>query len=476
MRNVPAPILVKYSHLFRIVTNTGSFKGPFHCTNLIELYTAYGQEWSRELLVKNPGLKRLVWGGPYHCRIETLEQQQELVLEMKALMHLENLDALSTSGFSLGEGLFVKVLRNNASRLSNLTLSTVDGVTSIDGLELPYLTELHIKFGGTESPVLIDLVRCCPILQKLSLAGSRSKSLGGIGHHGVTTNINNSNNGNGNGNNNNDPTTATSSPLGFQIQRLAQNIAECCPELSSIRITSNAPKAYFVDDQECAILVNACRKLESFSTAILTLDHGLTEALVNQRHTLKSLSLMFLDTVEEDLRARISHVKEIHCLQRLKASLPRLEDLTLSMDQDFWRTWLAQDLGITSYYTRGASGLRDGVIAYLKEPWACLDLRTLSLKGFPLGSAKDLITASGESSSSPSSSTPVAASAPNSSRVLSPSSTMASWQPVKDPSENNPAGEDVMAQNFQLLNIASLTKLKNLSLNQNSYERIPTWV
>jgi predicted nucleic acid-binding protein len=239
-----------------------------------------------------------------------------------------------------------------------------------------------------------------------------------------------------------------------------------------------------VDDQECAILVNACRKLESFSTAILTLDHGLTEALVNQRHTLKSLSLTFLETVEEDLRARISHVKEIHCLQRLKASLPRLEDLTLSMDQDFWRTWLAQDLGITSYYTRGASGLREGVAAYMEEPWACLDLKTLSLKGFPLGSTKGLMMASGEPSSSPSSSlpssssssTPVAGSAPNSSRVLSPSSTMASWQPVKDPSENNPAGEDVMAQNFQLLNIASLTKLKSLSLNQNSYERIPTWV
>ncbi|KAG0327104.1 hypothetical protein BGZ99_008319 [Dissophora globulifera] len=422
MRNVPSSVLAKYSHLFRIISNTGPFKGPFRCKNLIELSTVYGQEWSRDLLRTNPGLKRLVWGGPYYRRIETLEQQQEWELELKALMGLENLDVLNTSGFSLGEGLFVKMLRNNANRLSNLALSTVEGVTSIEGLELPYLTELNITFGGTESPALVDLVRCCPRLQRLSLTGSRAKSpapspIPGAGSHSQQQQQQQPGNlihsifqmeSNNNGSGNKD----------FQIERLAQNIAECCPELSGIKFSSGHSytsiiqnRQSFLLDFESAALVNACRRLESFSADMLTIDYALTEALVGHRESLRSLSMAFHDSQrqyhhhydQEDpdqsqtTTAEADRIREIHCLRRLKASIVSLKELKLSWDNsliaavtvsgavnenDHILTPLTSSSPSSSTrIPRLYPGLEDEVSAFIEEHWACLDLEVLSVNG-----------------------------------------------------------------------------------------------
>ncbi|KAF9177493.1 hypothetical protein BGZ51_007262 [Haplosporangium sp. Z 767] len=337
MRNIPQNILIKYSPLFRIISNTGPFKGPFLCKNLIELSTVYGQEWSRDLLVSNPGLKRLVWGGPFHRRIETLEQQQEWELELKALMGLENLDEFRTSGFSLGEGIFVKVLRNNAARLSNLVMSTVAGVTSIEGLELPHLSELQVTFGCPESPALVDLVRCCPRLQRLSLVGSKIKSFSPAPHH--------------HHNNHHFQAAATNDQSDFEVLRLAKNIAECCPELSSIKFSTttglpppsslaHALRSHcFLNGAECAALVDATRRLEHFSADLLTLDFALTEALVGQRASLKSLKLSIhggasatTSVGENDMYHATERIKEIHCLRRLKASLAALEELSLTLD------------------------------------------------------------------------------------------------------------------------------------------------
>ncbi|KAF9958561.1 hypothetical protein BGZ65_001341 [Modicella reniformis] len=444
IRNVPAQVLAKYSHLFRIISNTGSFKGPFHCRNLIELFTVYGQEWSRELLVKNPGLKRLVWGGPYHCRIETLEQQQELELELKALMGLENLDALKTFGFSLGEGLFVKMLRNNANRLSNLALSTVEGVTSIEGLELPFLTELHIAFGGTESPALVDLVCCCPRLQRLSLTGSKSNALP-LGS--IITNI--------------DTTIANSVQKGFQIEKLAHNLAQCCPELSAIKFTSNntstTQSRCFLDDSQCATLVNASRRLESFSVDMVALDFTLTEALIGQRQSLKTLTLSFHNSDVEVQQAKIDHLREIHCVRRLKASLVRLTELTLAWDRDYLAPSALAAMADNNS-TQSAFGFQEEITAFLDDPWGCLDLRTLNLNGIPV--------------SVPIANVPSTSSAHPSETLLS--STTAGWRGIKLSTDINTdinATEAEMAQNLLLLNVAPLTKLRSLNLNQATYER-----
>ncbi|KAI1296177.1 hypothetical protein EDD11_007525 [Mortierella claussenii] len=436
MRNIPASILIKYSPLFRIISNTGPFKGPFRCKHLIELSTVYGQEWSRELLVLNPGLKRLVWGGPYHRRIETLEQQQEWELELKALMGLENLDVLRTSGFSLGEGLFVKVLQNNANRLSNLQVSTVEGVTSIAGLELPYLTELQIAFGGTDSPALVDLVRCCPRLQKLSLIGSRTRSpvATPLNPHASThlNTIGSSNN--NNINNNNDMTVGSNE---FQIERLAQNIEQCCPALQSIKFSSSIlsssssssstsntlntlPQSnqYFLHDVESALLVNACKRLESFSADMATLDHALTEALVGQRKSLQSLTLSFLNTMNVhyhpppphhnpqqqhemmDQHMREDRIREIHCMRRLKASLPKLKELNLFWDKGLMTTGAtAETTGMTHTHVLPQS-LQEEVATFLEEPWSCLDLETLHISGImppPLSSSFNSTLASSPS-------------------------------------------------------------------------------
>ncbi|KAF9352902.1 hypothetical protein BGX26_009318 [Mortierella sp. AD094] len=497
MRNIPHHILIKYSHLFRIISNTGPFKGPFRCKNLIELSTVYGQEWSRDLLVTNPGLKRLVWGGPYYRRIETLEQQQEWQLELTALMGLENLDVLKTSGFSLGEGIFVKVLRNNA-RLSNLALSTVEGVTSIEGLELPYLTELHIAFGGDESPALVDLVRCCPRLQKLSLTSSRARSSGTTTPYAANNQLGSINT---NITNNNE----------FQIERLAQNIAQCCPELSFIKFTSNCTTGAagrpqnqsFLLDKEFAALVNACRRLESFSAEMITLDYALTEALVSQQRSLTSLSLTVHDS---SLGLTVSdRARELHCLRRLKSSLEQLKELTLSWDKGLITPGITTAPADSTATTTLLSDerIQEELQAFIAEPWGCLDLISLAVGGLA-------IEVSPSVSSSPSSSIAVATvpiqvesqagsrsgaaqdNLPTNGGSCDYSTFKATWRPQNQQqhSSNNhnynnnnninsivnlncvSQDDSEMTYSPLLSNILSLTKLRHLCLDHKTFERI----
>ncbi|KAF9133167.1 hypothetical protein BGW39_010380 [Mortierella sp. 14UC] len=330
MRNIPPAILSRYSPYFRIITSTGPFKGPFQCKNLTELNTVYGQEWSRALLVSNPGLKRLVWGGPFSRRIETLEQQQEWQQELKVLMGLENLDEIRMSGFSLGEGIFVKLLRNNASSLSNLAMSTVAGVTSIEGLELPHLTELQVTFGCAESPALLDLVRCCPRLQKLSLLGSKTRASAAFvpPHHQQQHQQNQQMH-----------AGEHSQELDSEVVRLSQNIAECCSELTHIKFTTTSTTGgaqtnavfrnqSFLQGPELALIANACRRLEGFTAELATLDLALTSALMAHSSTLKFLSLTFHETDLETTRI-VDRTREMNLLRRLKASLSHLQDLHL---------------------------------------------------------------------------------------------------------------------------------------------------
>ncbi|KAG0211234.1 hypothetical protein BGX28_008301 [Mortierella sp. GBA30] len=468
MRNVPPEILVKYSPYFRIITSTGPFKGPFCCRNLIELSTVYGQEWSRDLLISNPGLKRLVWGGPFHRRIETLEQQQEWELELRALMGLENLDEFRTSGFSLGEGIFVKVLRNNAARLSNLTLSTVAGVTSIEGLELPHLTELHLTLGCAESPALVDLVRCCPRLQRLSLMGSMANKTSSSPPAHMHQQLNPANN---NNNNNND-----NSLKDFEITRLARNIVECCPELSSIKFTTSSyPSIFpvhrsngsqcFLSGMECALIVNAAHRLETFSADLLTLDYTLTEALVAHGPSLKSLFLSFYRIDYLDLSSDVStnasnRTREAHCLRRLKASLYRLRELSLTWDESWTSAQATSEMMPEE---------REEVIAFLEEPWASRqDLSYVYICGmFP-----SVSTLSGGKKAS----------------LRASSDSKMRWRPSRttltrsidrilhsepEPEQETDTGCDgsVMLRAL-LVNIDPLTNLRHICVNRTAYERI----
>ncbi|KAK3805821.1 MAG: hypothetical protein J3Q66DRAFT_359782 [Benniella sp.] len=457
MLNVPSEILVKHSHYFRIVYNVvASFKGPFHCRNLIELSTVYGQEWSRQLLADNPGLKRLRWAGPHHSRIETLEQHQELSLELKALMKMENLNALDTFGFSLGEGLFVKVLMNNANRLSNLTLSTVEGLTSIEGLELPYLTELDIKFGGVDSPALVDLVRCCPRLQRLSVTGSRSKSPSPspipFSQHGMNLDATNI--------------------KGSLFDRLAQNITECCPDLSAIKVAANMTghDQYFLDDREYTAIVNASRRLESFSADLLQLDYGLTEALVGQRRSLKVLSLSFFSSDAPHQQGNVDYPKGIHCLRRLKASLTRLNELAVIWEKNYSHACdlattaaniINSDLNGSSSTTGQASSFQEELLAFFEEPWGCSDLRNLQLSNFPLTRTQQM-----PSSANPSS--PVDASKPLPLSPIAPSWRLV--EPVKYTLRAKIIIRELAAILLEL-DVPSLTKLRHLKLDQLTYER-----
>ncbi|CAO3566122.1 unnamed protein product [Mortierella alpina] len=486
MRNIPQHILIKYSPYFRIITSTGPFKGPFRCRNLIELSTVYGQEWSRDLLVSNPGLKRLVWGGPFHRRIETLEQQQEWELELKALLGLENLDEFRTTGFSLGEGIFVKVLRNNAARLSNLALSTVAGVTSIKGLELPHLTELHVTLGCVESPALVDLLRCCPRLQRLSLMGSMAKGSSSppppppahVHQEHNPANIDNQTN---TILHSNSAIVNDHSLRDHEISRLAQNIAECCPELSSVKFTTSSQSSLvpmhrnhssqlFLTGSECAALVNATSRLESFSAELMTLDYTLTEALVAQASSFKSLQLTFRRTDSElslePMTNEESRIREVHCLRRLKASLYRLKDLSLTWDERH-TTAAISALGLFQEST--ALGmtveLRKELVAFLEEPWATSQsqsqqgLESLAIRGlFP--TTTSVVSQSIEGSSS-----------------ATLSESVGCWRPLKamETNENRPVSMELQDGDAMLrLLLSSLDTqihLECLTVNRTVYER-----
>lgn len=433
MRSIPSDILAKYSPYFRIITSTGPFKGPFKCRNLIELWTVYGQEWSRDLLVSNPGLKRLVWGGPFHRRIETLEQQQEWELELKALMGLAHLDEFRTSGFSLGEGIFVKVLRNNANQLMNLQMmSRVAGVTSIEGLELPFLTELQVAFGEEESPAMVDLVRCCPRLQRLSLTGSKIRRSNSTNTVSAMMNLLE----NANNLDNNflgivavsTTTTISSHGHGYEdvdseIIRLSKNLKECCPELCSIKITSTSSNMLksdcFLNGSECAVLIQSCGRLESFSADMVSLVNyqsamgqntsgahtqqdadlyhlhfqqsssmtgsPLTEALIRHGElSLKTLSLCFHETEAE---SHVDRIQEMRSIQRLKGALRGLKELHLSWDATL-AVRVINDENLTAAtsvaHSTPLANIDPRVVAvdeFSKQSWGSTEMESLVIHG-----------------------------------------------------------------------------------------------
>ncbi|GJJ74442.1 hypothetical protein EMPS_06800 [Entomortierella parvispora] len=541
MRSIPAHILAKYSPYFRIITSTGPFKGPFHCRNLIELWTVYGQEWSRDLLVSNPGLKRLVWGGPFHRRIETLEQQQEWELELKALMGLARLDEFRTSGFSLGEGIFVKVLRNNASQLMNLQMmSRVAGVTSIEGLELPFLTELQVAFGEEESPAMVDLVRCCPRLQRLSLTGSKTRRANSTATVSAMMNLLENANNWDNNNLNNDQalaaaaaaaSTTSSHGHGYEdvdpeIIRLSKNLKECCPELSSIKITSNLSNMLksdcFLNGSECAALIQSCGRLESFSADMVSLVHyqspmdhhapgdhtpqetelynlhfqqsssrmesPLTEALIRHGEvSLKTLSLSFHETEAE---SHVNRIQEMRSIQRLKGALRGLKELQLSWDatlavrvnnNESTATAAAPDSApLVNVDPRVAA-----VDEFSKQSWGSTEMESLAIHGLYMCDT-----------SSPALST--LSSAPANASIEPPATTTAQevelsklgWRPVKTTRteardlhwrdqierrqqalyQQRTSGLETQTREL-LVSLGPLRQLKHVCLNHTSYER-----
>ncbi|KAF9925422.1 hypothetical protein FBU30_004778 [Linnemannia zychae] len=543
MRNIPSAILSRYSSYFRIITSTGSFKGPFYCKNLTELNTVYGQEWSRNLLVSNPGLKRLVWGGPFSRRIETLEQQKEWQLELKVLMGLENLDEIRMSGFSLGEGIFVKLLRNNASSLSNLAMSTVAGVTSIEGLMLPHLTELQVTFGCAESPALLDLVRCCPRLQRLSLLGSKTRaSAAFVPPHHLQQQLQ--------PHQQQQQQQQIPQELDSEVVRLAQNIAECCPELAYIKFTTTSTTGgaqtnaifrnqSFLQGPELALIANACHRLEGFTAELATLDLALTSALIAHSSTLKSLSLTFHETDLEFTRV-VNRTREMNSLRRLKASLSHLQDLHLDWAGRLSANIASHSTGtgaaavtataavgtasvlsmptsgpasptvasavgavgvapvttaVTSTSTaatntisatdadetdvgRCAFAVQEEVAAFLKEPWASLEMETLRLHGM-FKSSPPSPTLSMEPNGDDDDDTRenpkkkiVWRLAKGYAQHLSASSPYQHMQVESSHNRNSTIRTE--QQNRLLENVTGLTKLRHLCFNYTTYERIST--
>jgi len=127
--------------------------------------------------------------------------------------------------------------------------------------------------------------------------------------------------------------------LDSEVVRLAQNIAECCLELTHIKFTTTSTTGgaqtnavfrnqSFLHGPELALIANACSRLEGFTAELATLDLALTSALMAHSNTLKSLSLMFHETDLETTRV-VDRTREMKSLRRLKASLSQLQDLHL---------------------------------------------------------------------------------------------------------------------------------------------------
>ncbi|KAG0374306.1 hypothetical protein BGX24_010564 [Mortierella sp. AD032] len=195
---VPEDVVVRYSHLFRIVDGKLDWRQGgqrdftlFKCKNLVELHATVvdneGPAGVKRLLRTNPGIKTLTWKG-----IERMDGETEIipVLDAEDFEGLTGLESLNLKVWDCsgnGGRQLRQILRLVGGSLKELRLaSTYDvspEVLSTSGLlsssqqgeedlpseslQLPNLESLHLGDCGDLHLCAAELVKCCPKLKKL---------------------------------------------------------------------------------------------------------------------------------------------------------------------------------------------------------------------------------------------------------------------------------------------------------------------
>ncbi|OAQ31918.1 hypothetical protein K457DRAFT_135684 [Linnemannia elongata AG-77] len=266
MRYVPLQVLQKASVYFRIFRDPiGQYhQGPFFSTHLQQLIISQQHEWAVPFLDANPALQHLTWTGLGR----PLTDQQFMALARMAQLRDLCLSNCSLVGRSLASVL------NGSPGLLRLSLSSVDGITQLDGLStMSSLEEIALGYLSVNSrcAVLNDLTRFCPNLRRISFLGTWGPTdddavVGGAGRR-----------------------------QGRDLLKLSSTLRVFCPELQSIQFTAGycfgIDRFNTLQDFELAALAESAERLTSFGAEISTLGRMLTDTLICKSRTLVAVDL-----------------------------------------------------------------------------------------------------------------------------------------------------------------------------------------
>ncbi|KAF8933887.1 hypothetical protein BGZ47_010600 [Haplosporangium gracile] len=260
MRYVPLRVLQKASIYFRVFRDPiGQYhQGPFLSTHLQQLIISQQHEWAVPFLDANPALQHLTWTG---------SGQPLADLQFMALARMTQLRDLCLSNCSLVGRSLASVL-NGSSGLLRLSLSSVDGITQLDGLAtLSSLEEIALGYlhVNSQGAVLDDLTRFCPNLRRISFSGTWG------------------------------PTNNNDSRQGRDLLKLSSILRVFCPELQSIQFTAGycfgVDRFNTLQDFELSALAESAERLTSFGAEISYLGRMLTDTLICKSRTLVAVDL-----------------------------------------------------------------------------------------------------------------------------------------------------------------------------------------
>ncbi|KAK3837814.1 MAG: hypothetical protein JOS17DRAFT_786918 [Linnemannia elongata] len=266
MRYVPLQVLQKASVYFRTFRDPiGQYhQGPFSSTHLQQLIISQQHEWAVPFLDANPALQHLTWTGLGR----PLADRQFMALAKMAQLRDLCLSNCSLVGRSLASVL------NSSPGLLRLSLSSVDGITQLDGLStMSSLEEIALGYlpVNSQSAVLDDLTRFCPNLRRISFLGT----WGPMDDDAVAG--------------------GTGRRQGRDVLKLSSILRVFCPELQSIQFTAGYCFGFdrfnTLQDFELAALAESAERLTSFGAEISTLGRMLTDALICQSRSLVAVDL-----------------------------------------------------------------------------------------------------------------------------------------------------------------------------------------
>ncbi|KAI1315462.1 hypothetical protein EDD11_000743 [Mortierella claussenii] len=261
MRYVPLTVLQVNSVFFRSFRDQYGHhhSGPFFATNLRHLVISQQHSWTVPFMHANPALQHLTWTGFGRSLRDN---------EYTALTSLANLHDLCLSNWNLS-GRQLALILCASPHLLRLSLSSVDGIQDLNGmLILCALEEISLGFVSQNSQCLLELVRYCPNLKRISFLGTWI------------------------------PEQARN------LLELSTRIRSCCPHLSSIHFSAaycfGTDNFNTLQDFEYAALAQSAQSLEHFAAESSCLGPMLTTSLISHMESLVAIDLC--------IRRRIRHL------------------------------------------------------------------------------------------------------------------------------------------------------------------------
>ena len=178
---VPEEIVMAQSPHFRILTRYNnrvpsplSNSATLQCQHLIDLTLHRTCPRSCHLVQTNGAtLRRLAWHGnvPYSGMLSDLESY--------SMTSLTRLERLVLTQWDVSENRLIPTLEQNQGSLQEMVLTFLQGLDSVpEGLKMERMRELTLDGEWDENDALMDLIRACPKLEKLTLEVTLAEGVG----------------------------------------------------------------------------------------------------------------------------------------------------------------------------------------------------------------------------------------------------------------------------------------------------------